>query len=196
MNRTCESCGSVFYRKLSDIKNYGGKFCSRKCHYLARKTSVTLTCPNCSVGFSVIPYRIKVAKNVFCSTKCSGDYKREDRKEIACKQCGCIFYKLSSSMADNRGKFCTAKCFREYNRGERHKQWLGDRIGYRGLHKWVRRHLGVPNNCAKCLTTDDIKYEWANKSHEYKRDLGDWFSLCISCHRKYDNAKDNLSKNQ
>lgn len=30
----------------------------------------------------------------------------------------------------------------------------------------------------------------ANKSWQYKRDLNDWISLCIDCHRDYDsNAK-------
>lgn len=33
----------------------------------------------------------------------------------------------------------------------------------------------------------------ANKSGEYLRDLSDWLSLCVSCHRKYD-FKFNIKK--
>ena len=67
--------------------------------------------------------------------------------------------------------------------------WKGDKVGYSGLHAWVRKELGKPNHCAYCQTTTAKKYEWANISHSYKRELSDWIRLCVSCHRLYDNGK-------
>lgn len=43
--------------------------------------------------------------------------------------------------------------------------------------------MKIKVNCLQCNTG---KFEWANKSGDYKRDLSDWLRLCISCHRKYD----------
>ena len=70
--------------------------------------------------------------------------------------------------------------------GENNSNWRGDKVGYFALHSWVTRQLGKASKCEHCKTVN-LKYEWANKSHEYKRDLTDWISLCFSCHRKYDN---------
>lgn len=69
-------------------------------------------------------------------------------------------------------------------KGKDNPGWKGDDVGYSGLHQWVRRELGEPNKCEKCETTKAKKYEWANISLKYKRDLNDWKRLCVSCHRK------------
>lgn len=42
--------------------------------------------------------------------------------------------------------------------------------------------------CERCHRTDKKKYEWANKSGRYLRDLTDWIRLCTSCHRLHDAA--------
>ena len=68
--------------------------------------------------------------------------------------------------------------------GEKVWNWKGDNVGYGGLHAWVRRKLGTPQNCARCGTTTAKRYEWANISGEYRRDITDWIRLCTSCHRK------------
>lgn len=68
--------------------------------------------------------------------------------------------------------------------GEANPIWKGDSVGYSALHAWVRRKLGTPNLCGRCNTTTAKRYEWANISGEYKRDLSDWIRLCTSCHRK------------
>lgn len=49
--------------------------------------------------------------------------------------------------------------------------------------------LGSPKYCANCETIKAIRYEWANISHFYKRDLSDWIRLCALCHRRYDKGK-------
>jgi hypothetical protein len=68
--------------------------------------------------------------------------------------------------------------------GKKHWLWKGDKVGYLALHAWVARHLGTPSKCERCGTTKKRRYEWANKSRKYKRDISDWERLCVPCHRK------------
>ena len=77
---------------------------------------------------------------------------------------------------------------REINKlpkGEKAWNWKGDGVSYSGLHSWVKRMLGHPTICSEC-GKDNCNIHWANKSREYKRDVGDWMPLCVSCHWKYD----------
>ncbi len=56
------------------------------------------------------------------------------------------------------------------------------------LHKWVKRWKGKANCCKVCGQDEQgRKYEWANLSGEYKRDLDDYEMMCVPCHRKFDN---------
>ena len=57
---------------------------------------------------------------------------------------------------------------------------------YSAVHKWMHYHFAKDNICENCGTTESTKYEWANLSGEYKRDISDWAELCVSCHRLID----------
>lgn len=70
-------------------------------------------------------------------------------------------------------------------KAEKHHLWKGIKVKYSGLHKWVNKNLGRPKKCSFCFTIVG-EFEWANKSHEYKRDLTDWLRLCVKCHKAYD----------
>lgn len=74
-------------------------------------------------------------------------------------------------------------------RGIEHVWWKGDNVSYGNLHTWVKRYLGKPKFCVYCQTTKARKFEWANISKTYKRELSDWIRLCTSCHRLYDYGK-------
>ena len=82
---------------------------------------------------------------------------------------------------------------------EKSGSWKGDKVGYSGLHKWIRRQLGKVNTCEHCGKQGEYIFYWkqgklekrwdiqyANKSGEYKRDFNDWIYLCAKCHAKYD----------
>lgn len=71
-------------------------------------------------------------------------------------------------------------------KGEDSPGWLGDKIGYRGVHSWVIRTLGQPQVCWKCKTTTAKVFDWSNISQKYKRVISDWQRLCRKCHMKYD----------
>lgn len=65
--------------------------------------------------------------------------------------------------------------------------WKGKRVGYHGLHKWIASIMGKPERCSMCGTTDPKKkYQWANISGRYLRDVNDFMRVCRSCHAKYD----------
>ena len=71
--------------------------------------------------------------------------------------------------------------------GEENGMWKGDKVGYYALHDWISRKLGKAVICKKCGYQGNC--HWANKSHEYKRDLNDWISLCPKCHKGYDKGR-------
>ena len=101
----------------------------------------------------------------------------------------------------NRGgaKVCSRKCYYEYliktrPKDEKSWAWKGDEVGITALHNWVERHLSKPKKCLKCGRIDCKKYEWANISRKYKRDLKDWIRLCTQCHIRYDGSRKGKNK--
>lgn len=74
--------------------------------------------------------------------------------------------------------------------GENNPAWKGDSAGYVPKHAWINRHGGKPKNCSHCGTTKAKKFEWANVSGNYKRDLNDWIRLCTKCHHKMDRIQE------
>ena len=73
-------------------------------------------------------------------------------------------------------------------KGEYSPRWAGNKITYSGVHKWIASKLGKPNFCEICSSTTAKRYEWANLSGEYKRDLLDWKRVCCKCHKAMDNV--------
>jgi len=74
------------------------------------------------------------------------------------------------------------------NLNEKNPHWKGDKVSYNGLHMWIRRKLGKPDACEHCKKSGFSSYQidWANKSGNYLRDLGDWIRLCKNCHQVWD----------
>lgn len=67
--------------------------------------------------------------------------------------------------------------------GNRHPNWKSDKVGYNAIHSWIYRTLGKVDRCDnKCNNINIKRYEWANISGEYKRDVIDWKRLCSKCH--------------
>ncbi len=75
-------------------------------------------------------------------------------------------------------------------RDEKNGHWKGDDVGYLALHDWIRSRKGKAQFCINCeKTIKETRIEWANISHEYKRDVNDFVSLCCSCHSRFDKNK-------
>ncbi len=71
-------------------------------------------------------------------------------------------------------------------RGPETNRWLGDKVGNKGIHAWLRREFGEPRKCEHCGSTKKKWYDWACKDHKYHRVRKDYMRLCRPCHRKYD----------
>jgi hypothetical protein len=73
--------------------------------------------------------------------------------------------------------------------GERARDWKGDAVGYKALHKWVGRQMGRAREhlCISCLSP---ACDWANVSGTYRRSLDDFVPLCKSCHGWFDFGKE------
>lgn len=63
---------------------------------------------------------------------------------------------------------------------EKNPKWLGDKVGYTGVHFWIIRRLKKPELCQNCHNRKAL--DLANISQKYKRDLTDWEWLCRKCH--------------
>lgn len=81
------------------------------------------------------------------------------------------------------------------NVGADNHKWQGDNVGYFALHDWVARQLGRPKKCENCGATKHKKFEWANLSGKYRRDINDWVRLCKMCHVLIDNSARGLNYN-
>lgn len=85
----------------------------------------------------------------------------------------------------------TKRRMSEGKKGVKAYNWKGDKAGYKAIHQWITRCLGKANKCEghlfgiKCRGLEK-RFEWANISGEYKRDLKDYIQLGHSCHIKYD----------
>lgn len=123
---------------------------------------ITLNCKNCGKSFSTKEYRLKTGRGKYCSRECS-NLKTHFKKGAIPKNKGKKGWTNSGSFKPKDGN-----------------------LTYTGVHAWVRRRLGSPLSCEMCQRNDRGKYQWANISGEYKKDLSDWKRLCYWCHRKFD----------
>lgn len=73
-----------------------------------------------------------------------------------------------------------------FPKGKSHPKWKDDNVGYVSLHQWVQRKLGKPSLCSDCGTIIAKRFEWANISGKYLRDISDYKRLCVKCHKIFD----------
>lgn len=79
----------------------------------------------------------------------------------------------------------------KHETGQKSSHWLGDKVGYGGIHTWMTKTFGAAKNypCMFCGAANGGKrgrIEWANLDHKYTRNLLTWTTLCVLCHRNYD----------
>lgn len=106
-------------------------------------------------------------------------------EKVTCQKCLIVFEAPQSQ----ERQFCSRKCTIRVRKGAEATNWKGDNVGYAGLHARVKIHRGRPSKCEHCGTTTAKKFEWANKSGEYKTDLLDWLRLCTKCHIAFDKKR-------
>lgn len=78
---------------------------------------------------------------------------------------------------------------RPWSRSEGSPVWKGSDIGKRILHLWIGK-LQSKLMCGCCnRTRHETRLDFANISGEYKRDIGDFLTLCRKCHFQMDRSK-------
>ena len=86
-----------------------------------------------------------------------------------------------------------------HSSGADHPSWIGDDVGYTGMHKRLMNSFGTPAGpCAHCGTTDPtLNYEWSytnddpnelvdDKGHHYSADPTFYVRRCVPCHNELD----------
>lgn len=78
--------------------------------------------------------------------------------------------------------------------GKNNDSWTGDNASYAALHYRVYNAKGKPLRCDVCgHDKDDRRYQWASLNGNYT-DIEDYKRMCESCHAKYDNKINNITK--
>ena len=164
--RTCNKKMEIWTYRL--LQGRGG-YCSKSCYYTSRKGIRVSPQSEFKNGH---PFGKRIQKGQHLSP--ATEFKLTKGKP-RCLDCGKELYNYNAIYCKLHAQF-----------GERGSSWKGDNVGYGALHHWVKKNLGEPLICWYCNTSTAKKYHWANRSGEYKRDLNDWFRLCVSCHHFYD----------
>lgn len=76
--------------------------------------------------------------------------------------------------------------FNGIKKGIDNPRYKKGKVCYSTIHTWLIRTYGKATKCEDCGITSAKKYEWANISKEYKRDIEDYKQLCVTCHDIYD----------
>ena len=135
--------------------------------------------------FSIFRRLEDADENGYCCKKCRKPVTKYCVSGI-CKSCGMIGNKRC------RGIKWTPKRRNKLSEsylGEKNPNWKGDKVGDKGLHRWVERRLPKPNLCDFCKINKPM--DLANKG-VYERNLWNWNWLCRKCHMKSDGRLKNL----
>lgn len=209
------SCGTIKNIVISKVKNGSIKTCG--CAW-KKKADTTLVMCQCGKEFEVRNKRLMEGKGRYCSQECKykyrkmpkrgkGNYKLVKENPTSFKK-GVVTWNTGLAgkgvCKPNSGSIKKGEkrgVDTQFKKGVIPVTYKGDKVGYHALHRWVSNHRGKASLCIECGATKNV--QWANKSHEYKRELDDFIELCSKCHRAYDKdhlgiatKKYNLNKNK
>lgn len=118
-----------------------------------------------------------------------------EKPKIKCIVCGSAFKVKPHEILKGK-KYCSSKCyFSDQSRipnigrfkkgsnqfyGKDNPNWHGDKVGYAGIHKYIRSRLNDPKLCSDCNKKKPL--DLANISGKYMRNIHDWEYLCRKCH--------------
>ena len=147
-------------------------------------TPISKECPECKKTFLT-----KWSANS-CSFSCSTktkwkSYSKEKREQVIAG--------LRRDMKDESRKERLRLALNKLYRGDTQKNKIDHKadMKYKNLHQWIKKQRGSPDSCEICKKSGlkGHSIHWANKSHEYKRELDDWIRLCVPCHKEFDKIK-------
>lgn len=123
----CKYCGQEFKRRLSEVKfqqknniSKEPQFCCRD-HMLKFNAesvqSIEFTCKQCGKIFTRLRRQVVSAEHknqpiLFCSRKCKDEYRKKDRQEVTCFQCGKKYKQYVPKI--KKKNFCSPECYHQY----------------------------------------------------------------------------------
>lgn len=118
-------------------------------------------------------------------------------KKTKCTVCKKEIWRYPSQLKVAPRSVCSFKCkclfVAKLRLGSNNHNWKGSKVGYNGIHNWVKRRLTKPKTCDLCKKKAK-RIDLANISQKYKRDLSDWEWLCRKCHMTKDGRLKLLSE--
>jgi len=187
----CEYCGKQFESRPAGHRlKTGGwaktRYCSRKCHYNARKKiRPVVICEYCGKEFAPT-----WANARYCSRECLFDSMKRG-KLVRCRICSKEFYAPMTVLKNNRAKVCSLECKKKlisfYMRGEKHPHWTGGRKDGYPQSEWtkqLREEIKKRDNmtCQKCGESNAmliVHHLDGNKNNCAPINLT---TLCRKCH--------------
>lgn len=150
-----------------------------------KNSTKLVSCKRCSKKYKVPISRLEDGRGKYCSKDCHYKDKKGFRrsKNTEFKK-GQIPFNKGKNIQTNTGR----THFKKGDSEDKCVNWIGDNVGYCGVHSWIRKKYGSPKKCEHCGTTKSKRFEWANISGKYKRDRKDFLRLCKKCHHKYDDV--------
>lgn len=152
-----------------------------------------ISCLVCSKQREIYSYRLKDGRGKYCSNKCNYAGRKGRRVSVRSE------FKKGHPFGKRYLKGDHPSPKTEFKKGHKTSPELIAKLSitlnikksqgipnYHQLHRWVKKQLGTPNICWFCQTLIAPKFQWANKSGEYKEDIEDWIRLCAKCHWAYD----------
>lgn len=120
--RTCRTCGKVFYKK-SQGRHGDPVYCSPRCQSISKQRQIEVICRHCGRSFTRKQCQ---SDRVQCCSKACQNAMLTNRVTLVCLRCGVNF-----SVVKNRtqtARFCSRKCKKHYH-------------GETGIEKMVRQEL-------------------------------------------------------
>lgn len=158
---------------------------------------VPQTCSECGAEFMVVPSR--VGHWAYCGQECRANAAKKSKEARArdCEVCGEKLYPTRQQIQSGGGRYCSRTCYGRglsiERKGEANPAWKGDGLGYFGIHNWLRREYGNPDQCEHCGANERI--DWALKDGcAYERRRENFIGLCRGCHLRYDYANGTRSQ--
>ncbi len=103
--------------------------------------------------------------------------------------------KISQTLMGHKHSKEAKKLMSLSKQNEKHPLWKGEQASYTAKHIWIRRHYGKAQMCQNldCECKNPKRFDWANLSGKYLREIKDYIQLCVSCHKKAD-LNNNIKK--
>jgi len=196
ITRQCKHCGNPFSFSPSKLKTSKGKFCSRHCFNLARRTRMSFICKVCGKAFTRKPSQVLTrGAGKTCSIECRGKARSGEnnnrwkggKKARICKVCGKAFKTKASEVKKGWGRFCSVQCKIKGLQGKNAPNWRGGTsfLPYpTTFNEPFKRKIRERDNytCAICK----LKGICVHHINYIKKDTtpGNCITLCKKCHNQ------------